>query len=78
MKALAPSPQLRIWFGHKAENFEEFAALYQAELDTNAEAQAAARQVILQSKENMVTLLYGAKDPQVNHAIILKEYLESN
>lgn len=76
VKELAPSSQLRIWFGHKAENFEEFAALYRAELDTSAEAQAAARQVILQSKENMVTLLYGAKDPQVNHAIILKEYLE--
>ncbi|WP_333652389.1 DUF488 domain-containing protein [Lacrimispora sp.] len=77
MKQLAPSSQLRTWFGHKAENFERFAMVYRTELDTNAEAQAAARQIILQSKENMVTLLYGAKDPQVNHAIILKEYLES-
>lgn len=77
VKILAPSPQLRIWFAHRAENFEKFAELYRAELDTDAEAQAAARQVILQSKENMVTLLYGAKDPQINHAIILKKYLES-
>ncbi|AGA68944.1 hypothetical protein Desdi_1446 [Desulfitobacterium dichloroeliminans LMG P-21439] len=77
VKELAPSHQLRIWFGHRAENFEKFAMLYQEELDATTEAQAAARQVILQSKENKVTLLYGAKDPQVNHAIILKEYLEA-
>ena len=77
VKELAPSGQLRIWFGHRAENFQEFAILYRAELDGDAQAQAAARQVILQSKESMVTLLYGAKDPKVNHAVILKEYLES-
>lgn len=76
-KELAPSPQLRMWFGHKAENFEEFAVLYQAELDANAKAQTAIRRLILQSKENMVTLLYGAKDLQINHATILKTYLES-
>lgn len=70
LKELAPSRQLRIWFGHSAENFEKFAMLYRAELDTDAEVQAAARQVILQSKENMVTLLYWAKGPQVNHAVI--------
>lgn len=77
VKELAPSRQLRMWFGHKTENFGKFATIYRAELDTDDEAQAAARKVILQSKENMVTLLYGAKDPQVNQAIILKEYLES-
>ena len=77
IKELAPSSQLREWFGHKAERFEEFAALYQAELDANAEAQSAVRQILLQSRGNMVTLLYGAKDPKINHAIILKAYLES-
>lgn len=75
-KDLAPSRQLRVWFGHMAENFEEFALLYRAELDASAEAQAAARQVILQSKAGMVTLLYGAKDPQINHAVVLKAYLD--
>lgn len=76
IKELAPSRQLRVWFGHKAGNFTEFSARYRAELDTNAGAQAAAEQVILQSRENMVTLLYGAKDPQINHAIVLMEYLD--
>ncbi len=77
VKELAPSHQLRTWFGHRAENFEKFAMRYRAELDADAEAQAAVRQVVFQSKEHMVTLLYGAKDPQVNHAVILKEYLEA-
>lgn len=76
MKELAPSRQLRIWFGHRPEKFEQFSALYRAELDADAEAQEAAGQIILQSRENTVTLLYGAKDPRINHAVILKEYLE--
>lgn len=76
IKELTPSPGLRAWFGHKAENFTEFSALYRAELDANPEAQAAAQGVILQSRGGMVTLLYGAKDPKINHAIILKAYLE--
>ena len=76
VKALAPSSTLRTWFGHKAENFMEFAALYRAELEASAQAQAAAQQVMLQSRDHMVTLLYGAKDPQINHAIILMAYLQ--
>ncbi|MGI6238689.1 MAG: DUF488 domain-containing protein [Christensenellales bacterium] len=75
-KELTPSPQLRTWFGHKAENFAEFAALYRAELDARPEAQATARQIIRQSADQTVTLLYAAKDPQINHAILLKQYLE--
>ncbi|MEA5016360.1 MAG: DUF488 family protein [Candidatus Limiplasma sp.] len=76
VKELSPSPQLRTWFGHKAEHFEEFAGLYRAELTANPQAQAAAEQVVFQSKEGNVTLLYGAKDPQINHAVVLKAYLE--
>ncbi len=76
VKALAPSSRLRTWFGHKAENFEEFAALYRAQLDADTEAQAAARQLLLQSRTGTVTLLYGARDPQINHAVVLKAYLD--
>lgn len=77
VKELAPSPQLRTWFGHKEENFEEFARRYRAELEADAGAQAAARKIILQSKEGVVTLLFGAKDPERNNATVLKAYLES-
>lgn len=77
VKELAPSRELRMWFGHKADRLEEFGMLYRKKLDADAGAQAAARQIILQSRENTVTLLYGAKDPKINNAIVLKEYLES-
>lgn len=76
IRDLAPSRELRTWFGHQAENFPEFSALYRAELEASAAAQAAARQVILQSKNAAVTLLYGARDPQINHAVVLQAYLE--
>ena len=76
LKELAPSQELRQWFGHKAENFPEFAALYRDELEISPEAQKTVKQVILQSKENTVTLLYGAKDPNVNHAVVLMAYLD--
>ncbi|MGI6168377.1 MAG: DUF488 domain-containing protein [Christensenellales bacterium] len=76
VKALAPSSQLRTWFGHKAENFEAFATLYQAELDADPGAQDAIRQLLIQSKAGTVTLLYGAKDDRVNHAAVLIAYMD--
>lgn len=76
LKELAPSSRLRTEFGHKAERFEAFTALYRAELDASPGAQAAAQGVLRQSREGTVTLLYGAKDPKINHAVVLKAYLE--
>ena len=76
IKELTPSNSLRQWFGHKAENFSRFSDLYLYELNHNQEAQKAALKVIEQSKDSMVTLLYAAKDPQINHAVILQNYLE--
>lgn len=76
LKELSPSPQLREWFGHKEENFAEFITLYRAELDASDQAQAAARQILQQSESAMVTLLYGAKDPRMNQAAVLKAYLK--
>lgn len=75
-KEVTPSTELRTWFGHKAENMERFAELYRAELDANPKAQEEIRALIEQSKKGMVTLLYAAKDPKINHAVILKEYIE--
>lgn len=77
VKDLTPSGQLRTWFGHTSENFEKFSALYRAELDASPQAQAAAREVIRQSENGTVTLLYGAKNQKINHAVVLKEYLEN-
>lgn len=73
MKELAPSLQLRVWFGHKPERFEEFGERYRQELSGNpmlAEMRALVR-------KKRVTLLYAARDPRINHAAILKSVLRA-
>ena len=74
-KVLAPSTEARKAFAHKAENFGEFKGRYEAELDQSAEAHEYVS-TLAASNPPVVTLLYAAKDPQVNHAIILKGWLE--
>ena len=73
-KVLAPSTEARKAFAHKAENFGEFKGRYEAELDQSAEANEYVS-TLAASNPPVVTLLYAAKDPQVNHAIVLKGWL---
>lgn len=73
LKGVAPSPELRTWFGHKPERFAEFGARYEVELDSNPALQQL--KDIIKSHES-VTLLYAAHDPVVNHAHVLSDYLE--
>jgi uncharacterized protein YeaO (DUF488 family) len=75
LKEIAPSAQLRIWFGHKPDRFAEFGKRYQQELAHNP-ALAALKTLI--AKEPKVTLLYAAKDSQINHAVVLQRYLEKD
>ena len=70
-KDLAPSPPLRIWFDHDPKRFAEFRRRYKAELKSNPQMKVAAS-VIGRGK---VTLLYAAKDPQINHAVVLAQEL---
>lgn len=71
-KIIAPSTELRKWFGHKAERFEEFAKLYKEELRLQNEELERLRKI---AEKERVTLLYAAKDTQINHAIILRNIL---
>ena len=75
-KDIAPSPELRTWFGHKAERFAEFAEKYRAELSTGTAAPTHMATVVehLAAGEN-VTLLYGAKDPAINQAVVLRDWM---
>lgn len=75
-KDIAPSPELRTWFGHKAERFAEFAEKYRAELSTGTAAPTHMATVAehLVAGEN-VTLLYGAKDPAINQAVVLRDWM---
>ncbi|MCE5185303.1 MAG: DUF488 domain-containing protein [Planctomycetaceae bacterium] len=73
VKDLAPSSQLRKWFGHQPEKWPEFKKRYFKELDSNKEqAQAICRTV----KKQHVTFVYGAREERFNNAVALKEYLE--
>jgi uncharacterized protein YeaO (DUF488 family) len=67
MKDVAPSPELRKWFGHDPDRFEEFSARYRKELAANS----AVAELKKLAKGRVVTLLYGARDPVVNHAVVL-------
>lgn len=71
-KEITPSPELRKWFDHKEERFEEFSKLYIQELMAKDQEINRVRSI---AKNEDVTLLYGAKDPEINHAIILMNYL---
>ncbi|TFC79628.1 DUF488 domain-containing protein [Cryobacterium cheniae] len=76
LKEIAPSPDLRTWWNHDPERQDEFAIRYRAELDGNP----ATMQAVIELREfaaqgGTSTLLYGAKDPEVNHAQILADYL---
>ena len=71
MKDAAPSPKLRTWFGHDPERFDEFSRRYVDELRTNE----AARELRRLSKKERVTLLYGARDPEINHAVVLASFV---
>jgi uncharacterized protein YeaO (DUF488 family) len=71
LKDVAPSPKLRIWFDHQPERFEKFAERYRSELTGNP----ALRQLRTLVRRERVTLLYGARDPRINHAAVLQSVL---
>lgn len=75
-KELAPSTELRKWFGHDPERWPEFRKRYGEELrETNAREQIT--ELIRAAKgKSTITLLYGAKDPEHNEAVVLKKLFE--
>ena len=77
LKEIAPSPALRTWWKHDPERQDEFAIRYRAELDGNPATMKAVIELReLAAQGGPLTLLYGAKDPEVNHAKILADYLK--
>jgi uncharacterized protein YeaO (DUF488 family) len=73
LKDIAPSPELREWFGHDPARFKAFRARYRKELEEKDEAVAELRGLIRKGK---VTLLYAARDELHNHARALADYIE--
>ncbi|EID33620.1 PF04343 family protein [Prevotella sp. oral taxon 306 str. F0472] len=74
LKEVAPSNELRKWFGHDPERFNEFTERYKAELQASG-ALEELRQAIQEHPD--VTLLYAAHDEQHNNAVVLQELLET-
>ncbi len=74
-KGLAPSDDLRKWFGHDAERWPEFSRRYSRELNTKEHAVA---EMVAHSPKSTITLLYAAKDVEHNNAVVLKVFIEMN
>ncbi|MFF1574202.1 DUF488 domain-containing protein [Leifsonia sp. NPDC058292] len=72
LKEVAPSTELRQWFNHETPHFAEFEVRYRAELDANP---AVDRLRELGREHPVVTLLIGARDPRINHGVVLADYL---
>ncbi len=75
LKEVAPSTNLRTWFGHDPSKWKEFRDRYFVELGDNPEAIVALTEHV---RHGDVTLVYGAKDEEHNQAVVLKEYLEKS
>ena len=73
LKGVAPSEELRRWFGHDPAKWDEFQRRYFAELDRNRQTW---KPLLQAARRGDVTLLYGARDTQHNNAVALKAYLE--
>jgi uncharacterized protein YeaO (DUF488 family) len=73
LKEIAPSNELRKWFGHDPQRWTEFKMKYFHELEEKKEL---VDQIIEKAKAGDVVLLYGSKDIKYNNAVVLKEYLK--
>jgi uncharacterized protein YeaO (DUF488 family) len=71
-RELAPSDQLRRWFGHDPERFEEFRTRYRDELTAHNEEVSQLRQ---RARHGPLTLVYGARDTEHNDAVVLEELI---
>jgi len=72
MKDVAPSTELRQWFGHEVERWDEFRRRYERELNAEPDAWAP---ILEASERGTVTLLYSAHDVEHNGAVVLRDYL---
>lgn len=74
LKEIAPTSELRRWYGHDPLRWEEFRERYRNELQSQRQYLAKLRQW---SDEGAITLLFAAKSTEQNNAAVLKEVVES-
>jgi len=73
LKEIAPSTELRQWFGHDPKKWRGFRGRYETELRHNSDL---VEMLKTKAKEETITLLYGARDEKHNEALVLKQFLE--
>lgn len=73
LKEIAPSTELREWFGHEPEKWNEFKRRYWRELEKK---QDIVLKLAGEIREKQVTFVFAAKDEEHNNALALKEYIE--
>lgn len=72
MKDIAPSAELRQWFGHDPDRWETFRRRYAEEVHENDELLDQLRSL---ARKGTVTLVYGARDEKRNDAVVLRDVL---
>jgi uncharacterized protein YeaO (DUF488 family) len=75
LKDVAPSTELREWFGHDPAKWDEFRRRYRVELSRNLRALAP---ILARSRRGTVTLVYAAREEEHNAAVALREYLREH
>ncbi|ALX49834.1 DUF488 domain-containing protein [Lentibacillus amyloliquefaciens] len=77
LKEIGPSNELRKWFGHDPEKFDEFKKKYKEELD-EGEKQEELQELkdMTKAHDKNITLLFAAKDEEHNQARVLKEIVD--
>ena len=73
LKDVAPSTELRKWFGHDPRKWAEFQRRYQAEIE---EQEVFLEPILEAARHGTVTLLYSSRDTEHNNAVVLRNYLQ--
>ena len=78
LKDIGPSTELRKWFNHDSDKFEQFKKRYKEELKNgdSKESFEKLKKIVTDHEDQQVTLLFGAKNETENQAVVLKEMLD--
>lgn len=77
LKDLAPSTELRQWFGHKPERWDEFRQKYTDELKSE-QSRGYIDKIFSAAGGRGITLVYGAHDTEHNQAVVLADFMRNN
>jgi len=74
LKDVAPSTELREWYGHEPAKWDEFCKRYFAELKAEPDAW---EPLVDAARKGTITLVYSSKELEINNAVALKEFVEA-